>query len=107
MIFRELARAIQNVIERSLEKHSFRRMFAMLFNDMFTMSEYSDENIRYQSVNDSDIVQASTLKEASAVLLRTQGQEIENRYDGTIARYGSNGRNKLVSDAAREKSLRN
>lgn len=61
-VFRELARAIQNVIERSQERYSFRRMFAMLFNDMFIMSEYSDENIRYQSVNDSDIVQASTSK---------------------------------------------
>ena len=35
-VFRELARAIQNVIERSQERYSFRRMFAMLFNDMFT-----------------------------------------------------------------------
>lgn len=62
MIFRELARAIQNVYRKVSGKTQLPQNVRDAFNDMFTMSEYSDENIRYQSVNDSDIVQASTLK---------------------------------------------
>ena len=52
-------------------------------------------------------VYAANNEEATYYLKKHQGENIKNIQDGTIARYGSVGRNKMISNKAREKSLKN
>ena len=52
-------------------------------------------------------VYAANNEQATYYLKKHQGENIKNIKDGTIARYGSAGRNKMISNKAREKSLKN
>ena len=52
-------------------------------------------------------VYAANNEQATYYLKQHQGKDIKNISDGTIARYGSVGRNKMISNKAREKSLKN
>ncbi len=52
-------------------------------------------------------VYAANNEQATYYLKKHQGENIKNIEDGTIARYGSVGRNKMISNKAREKSLKN
>ncbi len=52
-------------------------------------------------------VYAANNEQATSYLKQHQGENIKNISDGTIARYGSVGRNKMISNKAREKSLKN
>ena len=54
-----------------------------------------------------ETVYAANNEQATYYLKRYQGKNIKNISDGTIARYGSVGRNKMISNKAREKSLKN
>ena len=51
-------------------------------------------------------VYAANNEQATYYLKQHQGESIKNIADGTIARYGSVGRNKMISNKAREKSLK-
>lgn len=50
---------------------------------------------------------AESKSEAILYLKQNQGKNIVNINDGTVARFGTNGREKMVSNRARQKSLSN
>ncbi len=54
-----------------------------------------------------ETVYAANNEQATYYLKKHQGENIKNIEDGTIARYGAGGRNKMISNKARDKSLKN
>lgn len=81
--------------------------FDSFFGTPEDLQRNSGDSILMQENTLNDVVYASTNAEAKEILKTHIGENIVNSSDGTIARYGTNGLNKLISNAAKSKSVAN
>ena len=81
--------------------------FDSFFGTPEDLQKNRGDSMLMQEGTSNDVVYASTNAEAKEILKAHIGENIVNSSDGTIARYGTNGLNKLISNAAKSKSVAN
>ena len=78
-----------------------------LTSNTIAMQNSNDESDIISQGNEDEAVYAKNNADAIRYLKGKQGKDIVNKHDGTVVRFGSNGRNKMISNKARGKSLAN
>ena len=102
-IFQRLINAMKSFISRLKKSGGLSAEQIALYDSFFNQEFDSDVSV----VSSQELQYASTGTEAKKILNAIKGKEITNKNDGTVARVGSTGINKMVSNAAREKSVNN
>ena len=102
-IFQRLINAMKSFISRLKKSGGLSAEQIALYDSLFNQ-EYDNSA---SSIVFQELQYAPTGTEAKKILNAIKGKEITNKKDGTIARVGSTGINKMISNAAREKSVNN
>lgn len=99
-------RIYKNVTGKSLMPEGLASAYSSFVENNNAQSESTILNQAGNKVS-NNVVYAGNNEEAIRYLKEKQGKDIVNKHDGTVVRFGSNGRNKMISNKARGKSLAN